>query len=102
MATIIRNTNPNARKPYTVRYYADGRQLEKSFAKRRGPDGAEAFKVKVEHDVREGIFIDPRVAGEKFRTVAERWLARHPGSPKTHTNYEQVLRLHILPVFGSK
>lgn len=97
MATIVKGKNPN--KPYTVRYYHDGRQREKSFATRRE---ANDWRVKFEHDSREQTFVDPKVAGEKFGAVANRWLARHPGSPKTLVNYESALRLHVLPVFGSR
>lgn len=97
MATIVKGKNPQ--KPYTVRYVHDGRQREKSFALRKD---AMDFKVKFEHDSREQTFIDPKMAGEKFGTVARRWLARHPGSPRTLYIYESVLRIHILPAFGSK
>ena len=97
MATIVRGKNPN--KPYTVRYYHDGRQRERSFATAKD---AKNWLVKFEHDSREKTFVDPKVAGERFGAVALRWLARHPGSPKSHEIYERVLRRHILPVFGSK
>lgn len=97
MATIVKGKNPN--KPYTVRYYHDGRQREKSFATRKE---ANDFRVKFEHDAREQTFVDPKVAGEKFGAVANRWLARHPGSPRTLNIYETALRLHVLPVFGSR
>lgn len=100
MATIVRGKNKN--KPWTVRYYDGGRQKEISFARKTGPDGADAFIAKFEHDRRENIFVDPREANAKFRNVADSWLARHPGTAKTKTNYEMALRLHILPVFGGK
>ena len=82
-----------------IRYVHEGRQREASFATKRE---AMDFKAKFEHDSRAQIFVDPKVAGERFATVAKRWLARHPGSPKTLVNYEGALRLHVLPVFGSK
>src|SRR5579859_6940936 len=88
-----------ARKPHMIRYVHEGRQREASFATKRE---AMDFKAKFEHDSRAQIFVDPKVAGERFATVAKRWLARHPGSPKTLVNYEGALRLHVLPVFGSK
>jgi integrase len=97
MATIVRGKNP--RKPWTVRYSYDGHQRERSFATKRE---ATEFLVKFEHDSRELSFVDPKMANEKFGLVAQRWLARHPGSPKTHRVYDSVLRIHILPVFGSK
>jgi integrase len=97
MATIVKGKNPG--KPYTVRYFHDGRQHEKSFVTRKE---AKDWLVKFEHDAREQTFIDPKVAGERFGRVAQRWLARHPGSPRTLVAYESVLRLHILPALGSK
>lgn len=96
MATIVRGKNAN--KPYTVRYYHDGKQREKSFATRKE---ANDFRIKAEHDIREQTFIDPKVAGEAFGKVAQRWLASHPGQPRTLAIYESALRMHVLPVFGS-
>jgi integrase len=96
VATIVKGKNPN--KPYTVRYYHGGKQRERSFVTRRE---AKDWIVKFEHDSRAQAFVDPKVAGEKFAAVAQRWLARHPGSPLTLVNYEKALRLHVLPVFGS-
>src|SRR6185437_5689502 len=95
MATRIRGKNKN--KPYTTRYYYEGRQREKSF--RTAKEEAD-FRAKFEHDSREQIFVDPKVENEKFEDAALSWLARHPGTPKTKATYEQMLRLHILPVFG--
>ena len=97
MATIVRGKNKN--KPHTVRYYYEGRQREKSFRTARE---ARDFMAKFEHDSRERIFVDPRTANAKFADVAAEWLSRHPGKPKTLANYEMALRLHILPVFGSR
>ena len=97
MATIVRGKNAN--RPYTVRYYHDGKQRERSFRTRAE---ARDWLVKFEHDSREQTFVDPKVAGERFGVVAQRWLARHPGSPSTLGGYERMLRLHILPVFGDR
>lgn len=97
MATIVKGKNPN--KPYTVRYRFEGRQREESFALLRE---AKDFKIKTEHDIRAQVFVDPRVAGEKFGKVALRWLERHPGAERTIIGYENSLRLHILPVFGQR
>lgn len=97
MATIIKGKNLN--RPYTVRYFHDGKQREKSFRTARE---ARDFKAKFEYDSRENIFVDPRVANTKFADVAAGWLSRHPGTPKTKETYELNLRRHILPVFGDK
>lgn len=101
MATVTKSGS--TKKPWVVRYMdPDGAQHQKAFARKTGPKGADAFKAKYEHDIRAGIFIDPKVSGERFERVATRWLARHPGSPRTLEAYEIALRRHILPVFGSK
>lgn len=97
MATYIRGKNPNKR--HTIRYYYEGKQHEKSFKYKRDADD---FKAKFEHDSRERIFVDPKTANEPFASVAGSWLARHPGKDKTKQNYEMLLRLHILPVFGGQ
>lgn len=98
MATIAKDSR-GGKRPYRVRYYHDGSQRQKSFAKLKE---AKDFVAKFEHDSREQTFTDPKLAAEKFGTVADRWLARHPGSPRTLQMYETVLRLHIKPVFGTK
>jgi integrase len=82
-----------------VRYQHEGRQREKSF---RTAAEARDWRVKFEHDSRERIFVDPKLAGEKFGAVAHRWLARHPGTPNTKRAYESALRLHVLPMFGDR
>jgi integrase len=97
VATII--VKPGAGRKYVVRYRHEGRQLEKGFATRRE---AKDWLVKFEHDSREQTFVDPKMAGERFGRVADRWLARHPGSPRTKQWYETVLRRHVKPVFGTK
>ncbi len=49
MATIKKSTNPNSRKPWTVRYSADGKQSERSFVTKKE---ATDYGAKVEHDKR--------------------------------------------------
>jgi len=61
VASIRKNENP--RKPYTVAYRdADRKQRERSFRTKRE---AQDFKVKLEHDSREGVFADPRAVIER-------------------------------------
>lgn len=97
MAVLVKNKNP--RKPYTVRYRLEGRQRERSFATSRE---ATEFRIKFEHDSREQSFVDPRLGAERFRVASDRWLARHPGSPRTRTIYGSVLRSHVLPALGDR
>lgn len=113
MATIIKKDHKN--RPWVVRYLDPAHsdkcqpgctktqhQREKSFAKKTGPDGAEAFRAKYEHDIREQIFVDPRVANERFRNAADGWLKRHTGTERTRKTYGAMLRNHILPAMGDK
>lgn len=62
----------NARKPYTLRYWDEGRQRERSFATLRE---ARDFQAKFEHDSREGTYIDPRASAETFGSAARRMIA---------------------------
>jgi integrase len=95
LATIIKGKN--ARKPWTVRYFHDGRQREISFRTKREADD---YKAKFEHDSRARIFTDPAQANIRFEDAAAAWLSRHPGSPRTKEIYETALRLHVNPVIG--
>ena len=62
--------------PWVVRYRTAGgrssRQREQSF----GDDlrEAEDFALKVEHDKRAHVFVDPKAGQALFRTEAETWL----------------------------
>lgn len=97
MATIIKGKNKN--RPYTVRYFHEGRQRERSFRTWRE---ANDFKVKFEHDSRERIFVDPAKANVPFREYANGWLERHTGKPRTLEIYRTLLDKYILPAMGGK
>jgi integrase len=95
VATIIKGKN--SRKPYTVRYWHDGRQRERSFATRRE---ASDYSAKVEHDKRAHIFVDPRLGDISFRDYAQTWLSQHTGAPNSIKTYRGSLDNHILPAIG--
>ena len=97
MAKVIKSTNPNSRRPWTVRYWHDGKQSERSFATKREADDHAA---KVEHDKRARIFIDPKLGDVLFRDYAATWLAQHPGASNSLKNYRTALNRHINPVIG--
>jgi integrase len=67
---ILKGKNPN--KPYTVRYWHEQRQRERSFTTRRE---AQDFAAKFEHDSRDQTFIDPRASLETFGDAARRMIA---------------------------
>jgi integrase len=97
MATLIKGKNLD--KPYTIRYQNNGRQREKSF---RTYKEANDFKIKTEHDLREGTFVDPKHSRLRFEDAASAWLARRQVSPSTRTKYDGLLRNHIYPKMGHR
>src|SRR5262249_14499501 len=90
--------------PWVVRYRTTGgrssRQREQSF----GGDlrEAENFALKVEHDKRAHVFIDPKAGHALFKTEAETWLDRHLGADSSIATYPSVLRAHVCPAIGGK
>jgi hypothetical protein len=86
MASIIKRCDcgdwDDCPRPWIVRYRTDGgrssRQREKSF----GDDLCEAanFLLKVEHDKKAYVFIDPEAEKATFRAEAEIWLTQRIGA----------------------
>ena len=76
------------------------RQREQSF----GDDlrEAEDFALKVEHDKRAHVFVDPKAGQVLFRDAAETWLDQHLGADSSIATYRSVLRAHIDPAIGGK
>ena len=90
--------------PWVVRYRTTGgrssRQREQSF----GNDlrEAEDFALKVEHDKRAHVFVDPKAGRVLFRDAAGTWLNQHLGTDSSIATYRSVLRAHIDPEIGGK
>jgi integrase len=97
MATLIKGKN--ARKPYTVRYWHEGRQRERSFPTRRE---AQDFMVKFEHDSRAQTFIDPRNGTTPLGEYVAGWIERLDCTPGTRSGYRSSLRTHIAPALGGR
>lgn len=92
----IRRT-PSGR--WKARYWADGKQLSKTFARKTD---ANDFLAAVQTDKRRGIWIDPRKAETPFGDWAEQWLAnKHSLEPSTRSRYQSQLKCHLLPAFGN-
>jgi integrase len=89
---------------WVVRYRTTGgrssRQREQSFG--TGLRDAEDFALKVEHDKRARVFVDPKAGQVLFRTAAETWLDQHLGADSGIATYRSVLRAHIDPAIGGK
>jgi integrase len=97
MSVIVRGKNAN--KPYTVRFWVDGKQRERSFRTRKEADD---FKIKTDHDVRAQIFVDDRKGKEKFSDAAAAWLGRKAIAEGTKSNYGSILDVHVSPVIGER
>ncbi|HEY3034768.1 MAG TPA: hypothetical protein VGJ54_08925, partial [Streptosporangiaceae bacterium] len=97
MARIIKGKN--ARKPYTVRYQADGRVRERSFVTARE---AREFKIKYEHDSREQTFVDPRNGSTPFVDYVAGWIERMEATAGTRSGYRGHLRNHAGPWAGGR
>ncbi len=82
MSVIIKGKN--TRKPHTVRYWADGRQRERSFATAQE---AKDFKIKTDHDTRAQIFIDDKLGREDFGAAVDAWIDRHAVTDSTKGGY---------------
>lgn len=67
---ILKGKNPN--KPYTVRYWLEGRQRERSFTTRRE---ASDFMASFEHGQREGSYVDPKASAQTFGEAARQMIA---------------------------
>jgi site-specific recombinase XerC len=94
----------NCPHQWVVRYRTTGgrssRQREQSF----GDDlhEAENFALKVEHDKRAHVFVDPKAGRVLFRDAAGTWLDRHLGADSSIATYRSVLRAHVDPAIGGK
>jgi len=92
----------SCRYQWVVRYRTAGgrssRQRERSFGDDRRE--AEDFALKVEHDKRAHVFVDPKAGRALFRDAAETWLDQHLGADSSIATYRSVLRAHIDTVIG--
>jgi len=97
---------------WTLRYWADGRQREASFADELDGSGrprygsgkrlAQDAQLKIAHDKRARVFIDPKLGSTWFRDECEKWISRHPGTEATKLAYRNILNAHVGPVFGHR
>ena len=97
---------------WTLRYWADGRQREASFADELDGQGrprygsgkrlAQDAQLKIAHDKRARVFIDPKLGSARFRDECEKWITRHAGTELTKEAYQSILRAHVGPVLGDR
>ncbi|MFI6617574.1 tyrosine-type recombinase/integrase [Streptomyces sp. NPDC050528] len=87
---------------YRARYIGpDGTEKSKSFPDRQ-KRLAEDWLTNTASDMSRGHYIDPKAARITFKTYAEKWLRTHSADLSSQIVAEQRLRLHALPVLGSR
>jgi integrase len=98
VAHIRRHPVDNSK--WQVRYIdPTGRERSRTF--RRRVD-AERFLVHVEAQKQRAEWIDPERSATMFEDLAGRWIAtRSHLKPTTFEGYQSLLRVHIIPAFGS-
>jgi integrase len=89
---------------WIVRYRTEGgrsgRQRERSFGSDLGE--AEDFVLKVAHDRKARVFIDPEAGKAVFRAEAEGWLSQRIGADSSDMTYRSVLRTYVYPAIGHR
>jgi integrase len=99
---------------WTLRYWVDGKQLEKSFRDEirngrvvygSGKKLAQDHQLKLTVDKRAGdkTFADYTNAGKaNFGAEAEKWISRQPIGDRSKGHYLSTYRNHVRAVFGDK
>jgi integrase len=103
VATVIKKCScenqARCKHAWVVRYRASGRQRERSF-RHDQKSVANDFALKVEHDKKAGVFIDPKLGTVPLGDWCERWIRQHQGADNSRAVYESVLNKHIRPAIG--
>lgn len=87
---------------YRARYIGpDGTEKSKSFPDRQ-KRLAEKWLSKTEADMGSGQYIDPTKGRRTFRQYVDKWLKERGGDPNTRASMQSQMRLHVLPVIGSR
>lgn len=98
--TLVSSADHGKGKRWQVRWRdANGEQRKENFDKRSKADTRAAT---IEADLSRGQYIDPKLAKESFRTVAERWRKSAVHRDTTGPKVERALRLHVYPTFGDR
>lgn len=97
MAVIVRGKNK--RKPYTVRYWAAGRQRERSFTTLAE---ARDYKTLVEYQTRTHTFTDPRLGSVRFTEYATVTIDGMAVSEATRKAYRGILAVWLAPWAGDR
>ncbi|MBP0455999.1 tyrosine-type recombinase/integrase [Streptomyces montanisoli] len=105
------NKKGRRRRFGSVRQYRSGRwtaaYLDPQGQERRAPEtfatkgDAEVWLSQVEADLTRGDWEDPDAGAVNFAEYAGRWVNERGLAPTTDELYRRLLRLHVLPTFGT-
>src|SRR5579859_2962651 len=97
---------------WTLRFWADGRQREISFADALDDSGrprygsgrklAEDARLKIAHDKRAQVFVDPKLGTGRFGQECAKWIIRLACTESTKIQYRSILRAHVGPALGHR
>lgn len=96
MASIQKRSNGRWRARYRD---GEDREHARHFARKAD---AELWLAQVRADQLRGTYVDPRAGRVTLNDYAAQWLAAQGHRPGTRQLYERTLRLHVLPVLGSR
>jgi len=99
----VKKRERDGKTTYLVRWRDEaGRQCKRSFTKKLGPGGADAFCANVEHDLRAGTYVDLSAGKVTFAEYAEQWRLSQPHRPNTARRVKGDLNRHVYPAIGSR
>src|SRR4051794_27940503 len=76
-----------------------GRQRKRSFGKK---SDADRFRTSIESSIHSGAYVDPAAGRLTVAEYATTWLDRQVQlKPSTRARYGEIVRVHILPTFGT-
>lgn len=76
------------------------RSLQKTFAKKTGEDGADAFAAKLEHELRSSSYVNPKQRRTPFREQCDAWRAERHVSASRMASELSLIDNHVLPRWG--
>jgi integrase len=97
---LPKSTNPNARKPWKVRYWDETGQHEVSFTTR---EEAKARIARITNDARDySGYVDPKLSSVSFMDEAATWISRLPGTESSKEGYRSTLNKWVGPYAGNR
>jgi integrase len=97
---LPKSSNPNARKPWTVRYWDDSGQHQVSFTTK---EEANARIARITNDARDySGYVNPKLANVSFTDEAALWISRLPGTESSREGYRSTLNKWVVPWAGNR